>query len=370
MKKIFLALAAVAALAACSKSEVAYEYDREITFSAVTKNITKSMMETALFDTDEQFNVWAFYNPTTTPNSNIEAWVAEYNANTENGAKVYVDEKPFASHSDYAEWAGVTPYFWPKVGTLAFAGYYPTTMKNNVAYELTSSKNCMTLTDIQRSWVTAEDNHREDLMYFNLTQCYSGKDAAPVVTAVFKHALSWLTVNLSTTEETLGLGATITVSSVKFTEVYPSGDAVVDNQAAIAWAPDGTAGNVEVVAEPVVLDDEVAMQKEPLFIPQDMNGNLEITYTVSSPVDSEGHISSFTETKVIELATLKGWVPKVDGDGNVVTDNEGNPVLELGNLSKWEDAKHYIYNVVITTSEILIDAEVVTWDEIEIPVEY
>lgn len=367
MKKIFLALAAVAALASCSKSEVSYEYDREITFSAVTKNITKSMMEGTEFNEDEQFNVWAFYNPTVTPNNDIDAWVAEYNANTSKGAKIYVDEKPFEYHPDYSNWAGVTPYFWPKVGTLAFAGYYPTTQKNNVAYTLSSSKNEMTFTDIQRSWVTSAASNSEDLMYFNLTQCYPGT-TAPVVTAIFKHALSWLTVNLSTDAQTFNLGAQITVSSVKFTEVSPQGDAVVNNQSRIDWTPKGTPVAVEVVASPVELTTAVQEQKEPLFIPQTMAGNLEITYTVSSPVDSEGEVSSFTETKVIALNTLKGWVPQLDQNGDVVTGTDGNPVLVETNLSAWEDAKHYIYNIVISTSEILINAEVQPWDEVEIPV--
>lgn len=370
MKKIFFALAAVAALASCSKSEVAYEYDREITFSAVTKNITKSMMETADFNVNEQFNVWAFYNPAlpSTTNNNIDGWVAEYNANASKGAKVYVDEKPFEYHGNYNHWAGVTPYFWPKVGSLAFAGYYPTTLKNKVAYTLESGVNAMTFTDIKRSWVTSEASNNEDVMYFNLTPSYVGT-TAPVVTAIFKHALSWLTVNLSTDAQTFNLGANITVRSVKFTDVSPEGDAVVDNQSRIEWTPKGTPVAVDVVTSPVVLTTGQQEQREPLFIPQPMAGNLEITYTVSSQEDADGHVSSFTETKVIALNTLKGMVPKTGTDGNVETDSEGNPVLVEENLSKWDDAKHYIYNIVISTSEILIDASVQPWDEVIVPVE-
>ena len=44
MKKIIFALAAVAALAACSKSDVAYEVNEEIGFLPVTENMTKAMM--------------------------------------------------------------------------------------------------------------------------------------------------------------------------------------------------------------------------------------------------------------------------------------------------------------------------------------
>jgi opacity protein-like surface antigen len=62
MKKIFFALAAVIALASCSKSEVEYEQTGEITFTPVTKNITKSMITGTAFPTTESFNVWAWYN--------------------------------------------------------------------------------------------------------------------------------------------------------------------------------------------------------------------------------------------------------------------------------------------------------------------
>ena len=43
MKKILIALAAVAALASCSKVEAEYEQTGEITLTPVTKNITKTM---------------------------------------------------------------------------------------------------------------------------------------------------------------------------------------------------------------------------------------------------------------------------------------------------------------------------------------
>ena len=338
MKKIFFAIAAVAALSACSKSEVEYEAAREITFTPVAKNITKAMMDNGTtFNTAEQFNVWAFYNPTVVANNDVNEWVAEYKANTANGAKVYIDDKPFAYDGTYQLWAGVTPYFWPKVGTLAFAGYHPTSAP--AAYSLSGTANEMTFTDVQNSWVSDNDTNTEDLMYFNLTHCYNGNN----VTAVFKHALSWLTINLATNQTTLDAGATITVSSVKFTDVMPQGDAVVANQAAIAWTPEGTAADIEVVESDVTLTTSAKMQKQPLFIPQAMAGDLEVTYTISSTDDS-----AFTETKVIALNTMKS------GDTT---------------LSAWEAAKHYVYNIVIGTEEILIDASVVDWTEVEIPVE-
>jgi hypothetical protein len=210
----------------------------------------------------------------------------------------------------------------------------------------------MTFTGIKNSWVSNEETNTEDLMYFNLTPAYTGNN----VIAVFKHALSWLTINVATTSETLTAGATIVVSSVKFTGVKPEGTGTVNNQEPISWETSGTAGPVETMLlkedntlEKITLSTTAQKLREPLFIPQPMDGNLEITYTIESPEDKDGVISSFTETKVIKLNTLKDEDKKA--------------------LTEWEAAKHYIYNIVIGTEEILIDASVVNWTEVTIPVD-
>jgi hypothetical protein len=352
MKKIFLAIATVAALASCTKSEVEYTPAKEITFTPVSKNITKAMMDNGeVFNTDEKFNVWAFYNPTAETSSDIATWVGQYTTSSDKGAKVYLDEKTFAYDKDYSLWAGdEAPYFWPKVGSLAFAGYHPSSA--TATYDLSSAANKMTFTGIKNSWVSNEETNTEDLMYFNLTPAYTGNN----VIAVFKHALSWLTINVATTSETLTAGATIVVSSVKFTGVKPEGTGTVNNQEPISWETSGTAGPVETMLlkedntlEKITLSTIAHKLREPLFIPQPMDGNLEITYTIESPEDKDGVISSFTETKVIKLNTLKDEDKKA--------------------LTEWEAAKHYIYNIVIGTEEILIDASVVNWTEVTIPVE-
>lgn len=295
-------------------------------------------MEGATFNTKEEFNVWAFYNPTTELAADINTWVGEYLAAGDD-AQIYLNDKTFAYDNTYSLWAGKeNAYFWPKVGSLAFAGYHPSSVK--AEYVLEGDKNQMTFSNVPNSWVSADKANTEDLMYFNLTKGFVKNN----VTAVFKHALSWLTVNVATTEATVKAGATITVSSVKFTGVKPQGDATVVNQKTIAWVPKGTADAVETVTSTLdELSTTIQKLKEPLFIPQTMDGNLEITYTIASE-DGE----KFTEKKVLKLHELK------DKNNNV--------------LSAWEPAKHYIYNIVISTEEILIDASVENWAEVEIPV--
>ena len=171
MKKVLLTIAAVAALASCAKSEVEYTSTGEITFTPVTKNITKSMITGTTFPTTESFNVWAWYNEVsagTTP----EAW-------NKTSDKLYVTEGEFVNRSNKS-WGGKTPYYWPKVGSLLFAGYYPSTVADKAEYAFDATTNKMTFTNITPGYV-AETGHSEDLMYFNMTPMSYNAGPVPVV---------------------------------------------------------------------------------------------------------------------------------------------------------------------------------------------
>lgn len=325
MKKIFLTLAAVAAIAACSKSEVEYENNEEIGFVPVTENITKSMVTTATFPTTEKFNLWAYYKPV--PAGSVGAWIGS----TET-AQTYIEDKTFAYKEDEGKWGGdANPYFWPKNGSLVFVGYYPSTLKNSVNHSLATQT--MTFTDITQSRVKAE-GYSEDIMYFNMTpSCASGS-----VSAEFKHALSWVSVLLKKDSNTSDL-ATITVKKVTFTEVNPCGDAKVVAQQTINWTVDGTPASVEILeGTPVVLSktNETVQAYQPLFIPQKMNGDLVVEYEIKS-VDG----SKFTEVATLPLSGMKS----------------GESLL-----SNWLPAKHYTYTITIGTSEILVNPTVETWE--------
>ena len=331
MKKIFLALAAVAALAACTKSEAEYEPTGEISFVPVTENMTKAMMTGTEFKTSEEFNLWAFYKPV--PAGSVGAWMgASYDA------QPYIQDKTFAYNSVEGKWAGKNnPYFWPKNGSLVFVGYYPSTLKNSVGYSLAEEK--MNFIDIAQSRVD-DTGYSEDVMYFNMTpSCSTGS-----VTAEFKHALSWLTVLLVKDENTSDQ-ATITVNKVEFTDVYPAGDAEVVKQQTINWTVEGTPATVEILeGTPVVLTkgNTTIQPYQPLFIPQTMTGNLVIEYEVKSADDSK-----FTEVKTIPLASMK-------------QDGTTSP------LAKWLPAKHYTYTITIGVEQIFVAPTVAAWENVPV----
>ena len=353
MKKIFFALAAVAALASCSKVEATYEQDVEISFNPVTANRTKAMVTGTTFP-EENFNVWGYYKQIPQGRT-IAQWMASSQEQQE-----YIVEKPFTKKSD-GLWGGVSSYFWPKAGSLMFVGYYPTTAAGNVDYIFTDTESKMIVNNyVPTSYVDIHTttSHTEDFMYFNMTPTsYNSTTQSTVgvvgnnVDVVFRHALSWINVVLVKDINTPA-DAEITVHSVKFPSVLPQGDAVVDNPPGaatdeIVWAAEGDAVNVEVCpnddaattfveSDVVLTTTDNLLNKQPLFIPQTMAGNLVVKYTIAS---TDG--SKFTETKSINLNGLAG-----------------NGV--------WQPGKKYTYTIIIGTSEILIDPTVDEW--VEVPV--
>lgn len=364
MKKILIALAAVAALAACSKSEVAYEQPGEIGIAPFAQNRTKAMVSGTEFP-NEQFNVWAYYKQIDV-NSSITEW---QNSGLEQ--TTYINERPFAQRGETKLWGGVTSYFWPKLGSLMFVGYYPTTMAEKVDYNFSDSENKMTVTGYspttdkygETGFVATDAKEcEEDFMYFNMTanSCSSTTEGPENsvkggyhVDVVFKHALSWLTVYVDRDDVNTPDNAKIRVTNISFTNITTTGDGVVDNSnpdATIKWSPNkGTAdadGNFPNVTDVNILGanekylgegEEPYTCLQPIVIPQEMEGDLVITYQIISEDDSY-----FEETKTISLAELHAIA---------------------GGDATFEAAKKYTYNILIGTSEILIDPNVAEWAE-------
>ena len=339
MKKVFVTFLAVASVIACTKRNVEFEETTEIGLKPVAHNVTKSMMTGTPFQTSESFNVWAFYKQLPA-GTTIEQWQAATNV----AQTPYIVDKTFENVTGTKTWHGVTSYYWPKVGSLLFTAYYPTAA--NVSYEFSDAvagengtipaKNQMVITDYKQSRV-ASTGYSEDLMYANMT---ASSVSSNNVALTFKHALSWISVVLVKSIATPD-DATITVSSVEFTNVKPQGDAVVNGASEIVWTTEGEAANVNVVesAQTLTKGNTAQLAHEPLFIPQAMN-DMVVTYNIKS-----GDGSNFTEVKTITLNTLES--------------------TDKTTYSNWEPGKHYTYTITIGTDEILIAPTVTDWKDVE-----
>lgn len=334
MKKFFIYFCTVAALSACSEAEVTFEQPNEIGLNAVVQNRTRTMVKDTTFPS-ENFMVWAWYKQIAA-GTTISAWQAA----TEN-QQLYIDNKEFKPNGENL-WQGVTSFFWPKLGSLLFAGYYPADVADKVSYAFDANTNQMTIQDYSPTsdayaatgFVNKAEgaNHEEDLMYFNMTSSSANGNNVDVT---FRHALSWLTVTVAKSADTPD-DATITVSSIQFTDVKTTGTGTVNGTEKITWAPADAKATISIVGdnEVTLTTTTATLAKEPVIIPQAMAGNLVVTYTIASSDESK-----FTETKTIALAELQ----------------------EGSEADQWEAGKHYTYAITIGTSEILINPSVETW---------
>ena len=126
MKKIIISMMAVAALAACSKSEVAFEQPDAIGFQVVTGKMTKAAVADNVYPEDLNMYVFAM---TETDGGDANT-TADYLKNAE-FAKVLVSN----GQNLWGGWLDGTayPYYWPNVKKLYFAGVSKSGNVNNGA---------------------------------------------------------------------------------------------------------------------------------------------------------------------------------------------------------------------------------------------
>ena len=120
MKKItFVALAALAVLAACTKTEVTPQQSapQQISFTPLSsKPSTKAMISgTTYSTTDPTFGSLAYYVPSGTWNTKM----------SDTDTKLYIPTSEISYNSTNSVWTTAKPYYWPKSGSLTFFAYSP-----------------------------------------------------------------------------------------------------------------------------------------------------------------------------------------------------------------------------------------------------
>ena len=361
MKKIIISMMAVAALAACTKSEVQYEPAGEIGFSPVARNITKAALgvEDNVYPTAQNVGVWANYDGTVEHGTTVD-----YSTTFETA---YIADKQFTYHDDYLMWAGVTPYFWPTNGSLVFAGYSmtaPATAGAETAnvgesrtYDFATDE--MTITGYTQSLDPAKTF---DLLWFGRTaESYNLRNQATGVPVVFSHALSWITIQAKGQGTVVDSNNPWRITSLVINNVASKGDVTMVGSGANAatWenvvdADDNTNNNTITVFtgdEPLAAAEAVFENTDygTVVIPQTPTAvdatnpvaTLTVKYKYNTPAGEE-----IEETSVVSLA-LTG---AVDQDGNAVTGG-------------WQSGTHYIYTLTFSQSEIMIAPTVEGWDE-------
>ena len=354
MKKIFISLFAVAALAACTKSEVAYEAPAEIGFNVVAGNMTKAVVDGETYPTGLDMYIYAWTTTDNNGNPNT-ATEANYIKNAE-----FEYKGVFGTYTGETDETGVNPnvwggadqaYYWPNVKELYFAGYSASGNASAKA-EYNCQTDVLTISDY-----TPGMNGANDLMWFpKTTQSYGkGTDYVPVN---MYHTCAWITFLVKGDEVTSNTTNPYTVTSLKMTGVDQTATVACSNTTTpkIQWSgidqttapeyPVTLAGNIALTQDAKDVETDAAYaavegttSSNIVVIPQ-TPGKLTLTYTYKSSTNAI--IAETVEN--LDLALAKD-----------ASNNEGP--------AQWEAGKHYIYTITIKANEILIAPTPVDWTD-------
>ena len=192
-------VAAAAMLAACTKGEVVYDdSDVAIAFSPVAQMSTKAQVygpmnigDGTSYNTSESFGVTALHKVT-----DKISWDDFKNGG---GMVLYIDKGKFVNRQNGKTWGGETPYYWPKTGLLAFAGFSP--YENLNTYVVIDDSPNVKFDNFKQGTYDYSEGHLTnetiDAMWFDFDDqnaCNLGSDgqASTGVPVKFKHACSWI----------------------------------------------------------------------------------------------------------------------------------------------------------------------------------
>ena len=350
MKNLFIIAAAVAAMAACTKNSVVYDDSQnEIGFIPVPDVVGKANVHgpigtdgtgnTGTYPETETFGVFAYH--TTTQDAGT-AW------NTFHGGTApseYINNGEFVWHADLNSFAGATPYYWPKTGSLAFAGYSPyADLMDIVDYTPHHTAPGLTITNFVQgtyNWVpdaTAVTNETIDVMWFDVNDQNSASQND--VAVVFKHALTWIDFNLKEAEGTAD--NMFTIKKVTLTNIYTGGDFT---SATETWTPNGTLTDIVLFDNDDtgtnLTADAVLDLGKLLIVPQAVGGK---TNSAQSQIVIEYTQNTSASEPLTETVTRDLTASEVSG------------------VQKWLLGTHYTYNISFGLNEIEITATVAGWD--------
>lgn len=357
MKKSIIVLAAAALVLAvgCNDTKsVELNKDAEIAVSPFVKGVvaSKALVNGTELPTQEDLQVFGYFDSASPENTPVSA---AFNI-------PYINDKCF-SFEENGVWRGKgQKYYWPKTGSIVFAGYHGDA---NVSY-VPADEQVMTITDynsqaIDGGHVLPGDFCTQDLMYIPVTaNSYNKTNGTNGVPVVMYHALSWLSFQAVANEAADGQ---FRIDSIFINTVLRDGDAVIkgtQSSHTCAWA--AKAPEVTLVqfkgtgsADPSEQDNYVVRYNDGkpqafgydfVVIPQAAT-TLTIYYSQYAP----GY------GKWVAMAPATVEMAKLVEAGTTIK------------ISKWEPAKHYTYTISFNfdaSDEITIAPSVAPWEEVTV----
>lgn len=334
MKRFFILAAVIAVLAACTKTTVYDDTRNEIGISPVAGQVTK-----------------AYFGPVDTYNDG-ETFGVFAQHTTEDAAESFSggsgDLSPYLSNVEFIKdaseagvWHGSTTYYWPKTGSLYFAGYSPFSASGTKDYSFERSTPSLTITNFtQGNYSSSPDKYQMvDLMWFDATS-ESANSGAPNV--VFNHSLSWLTFKIKCSD---GLNDLFAIKKVVLENINQTGTFTSNGEKSKAvWNPVSNPQSITLYDDTQTITSTEYIIDNLLIIPQ-ATQNLIITYTQKAAAGTPDIEQTFTT--------------KLDGgDGASGKEN-------------WMLGKHYTYTIKFSADKIKLTPSVDAWGSIsnDIPIE-
>ena len=346
MKKIFFSLVALAALAACSKSEVEYTDNMELSFAPVSKLSTKA----AVADTDypDALNMFVFAN------AGLDGSDDNTTVDRTECSDPYLVNAEFANGTHETNvFGGVTPYYWPNVKSLWFAGVSKSGNINNGATpEVNFATNVISVEGYSPGTGsnTRGDN---DLMYFvpvgPFSKAANGGISIPVD---MKHACSWITVRVvgngisgkaddpATTD--VDESTTWKIKTLKITNLALSGDLTVTNGTSVTWEEAAATGEFSLKSA----TDPVKLTTTPT----------DLLTTTNAIVIPQAPAYLFVEYEYVSQ-------PAQGSQAAIVTTESKSIELEYNGTDEWLPGYHYTYDLLLSAEEILLTPIADEWTE-------
>ncbi len=338
MKKYIFFFAAAAALAACSKNEVAPAFSNEnteISYNVAPK--TKTLSETQSdFSTDNVFVSFAYYLP------NGKNW-DENSAD----AKLYINASEISYNTDC--WKNkTTSYYWPKdKGSLTFFAWSlnrPNVNLEDGQHSAAETFHCIAENGIfGHIDLTPESNKNADLLVADIAKDKTANETTYKfngVPTLFRHRLSMVAATVRLGKEYAN--KTFTLNSIKFTTIANAGNYYqITNDGETFSAATGAARSAELTYsaadQQIKTTTATAVENEDqvIYVPQTFTDEtlIQVKYTVTTAVANSAD--------VVENCVVEKKVKDI--------------------FARWEMGKRYIFNLVFSLDEIFWDPAVEDW---------
>ena len=327
MKKIFYSFLAIAALASCAKTnEVYLEDNTEIKIKPAASLATKAEYLSAIdgteYPTQENFDVYGYW---------ADAPAGSDFAGKQPTLYLGLDGAvEFTNKGNY--WGGsAETYYWPKNGSLRFAAYSPSSLDMAHDYDTDTYT-----ADVDFAKTT---DATYDILVAPTSKSYNAMTAAENVSVVFEHALSWITIKVVAKDAAAAMAFDIKKMTIHSLATEAKLTAVMSGEKSITWATSGTSAD-----DVVIFEGSQLVTSTPTVIETVENGTLVIPQATTS-------LSvNYTQNALPGTPALENQMVEVP--------------LTLDADDAWKPGKHYIYTIVFGLDEILINPDVVDWDDV------